>query len=523
MTVDIPETLNIAEYFLGRRIEAGDGDRIALRLDDGVRPYAEVDALSQDFARALRYRGVRREERVLLALPDGADFVGAFFGILRLGAVVVMINPDLAPEDIAAQIAYTRARLLITDGDRAAVFRPLADASAWLESGLLVVGSDGDGSRNDSFEAALQGAEPTASAIAPTHCDDAAVWLYSGGTTGRPKAVVQTHRSFVNTTALYAQRTLGYGPDDITLSVPKLYFGYATGSNLLFPFSVGASAILFDGPPTPEALFERIARHRATILINVPTVVRRMVADPDAGSRDVSSLRLATSAGEALPRSLHRRWRDTFGVPLLDGLGTAEMWHVFVTNRVDDERPGTLGRVVDGFELDVRDADGEPVEPGEIGRLWVRGDSRAIGYWQHMHKTSAAFRGEWFVSGDLVRRDAEGYVTYCGRGDDAIKVVGRWLIPREVEECLLGHDAVRECAVIGAADADGLTKPFAFILPAPDADLGALEKRLQAHCLSHLDAYKHPRRVIAVDAWPRTHLGKIDRGALRRRLASPES
>ncbi|MEO1087353.1 MAG: benzoate-CoA ligase family protein, partial [Acidobacteriota bacterium] len=461
-------------------------------------------------------RGVRREERVLVALPDGLDFVGAFFGVLRIGAVVVMINPGLTPEDIAAQVDYTRARLLITDADHADAFRPLAEASPWLEGGLLAVDAEGA----DGLDAALAEADADAPPMAATHCDDAAVWLYSGGTTGRPKAVVQTHRSFVNTTVLYAQRTLGYGPDDVTISVPKLYFGYATGSNLLFPFSVGASAVLFDGPPTPEALFERIARHRATVLINVPTVVRRMVAHPQAAEQDLSSLRLATSAGEALPSSLHQRWADVFDVPLLDGLGTAEMWHVFLTNRVDDVRPGTLGRAVDGFELDVRSADGEPVGPDEIGRLWVKGDSRAIGYWQHMEKSADAFRGRWFVSGDLVRRDADGYVTFCGRGDDAIKVVGRWLIPREVEECLMGHPEVRECAVIGAPDAEGLTKPFAFVLPGPDADLGALEATLQEHCLCHLDAYKHPRRVITVDSWPRTHLGKIDRGALRRRLES---
>ncbi|MEM8996729.1 MAG: AMP-binding protein, partial [Acidobacteriota bacterium] len=400
-------------------------------------------------------------------------------------------------------------------GEDGAAFRPLAGTSVWLEGGVLVAGSDGA----DGLAAALAGAPDDAPPMAATHRDDAAVWLYSGGTTGRPKAVVQTHRSFVNSTVLYAQRTLGYGPDDITISVPKLYFGYATGSNLLFPFSVGASAVLFDGPPTPEALFDRITRHRATVLINVPTVVRRMVAHPGAAARDLSCLRLATSAGEALPSSLHRRWTETFDVPLLDGLGTAEMWHVFLTNRIDDVRPGTLGRVVDGFELDVRSLDGEPAGPDEIGRLWVKGDSRAIGYWQHMEKTADAFRGRWFVSGDLVRRDAEGYVTFCGRGDDAIKVVGRWLIPREVEECLMGHSDVRECAVIGAADAEGLTKPFAFVLPAPDADLAALEATLQEHCLCHLDAYKHPRRVITVDSWPRTHLGKIDRGALRRRLA----
>ena len=517
------ETLNIARLFLDQRLEEGHAERTALHLPQGTMTYGQVHALAEDYARALRARGVRREERVLIALPDGADFVGALFGILKLGAVVVMLNPRLKLDEIAAQIDYTRARLLIVHRDFEPDFRQAAQDTPWLESGLLVVGED---SGPDSLRAALERAAVERGAVegagnepvgtAPTHRDDPAIWLYSGGTTGRPKAVVQSHRSFATTTELYGRNTLGYGPDDITLSVPKLFFGYATGANLFFPFSVGGSAVLFPEHPTPELLFEKIALHRPTILINVPTLVQRMVEHDDAEHQDLSCLRFATSAGEALPVALYEQWKGRFGVELLDGLGTAEMWHVFVTNRIGDVKPGTLGRVVDGFEIQVRDPDGAPVPPGEVGRMWVRGDARAQGYWQNMDKSRDAFRGEWFVGGDLIRMDEDGYVTYCGRGDDAMKVGGRWLVPREVEDCLATHEGVEECAVIGAPDPKGLMKPYAFVLAKPGHAPDALAEQLKQLALDSLQAYKHPRKVVVLDEFPRTHLGKVDRGSLKR-------
>lgn len=514
---DPPKHLNLADHFLEHRLRAGDGDRVALRLPTGDVSYGQVRERSLDWARVMRARGVRRDERVLIALCDGLDFVACLFGTLRLGAVAVMTNPQLEGEACARQIEYVRPRLAAVDAPAAEAFRHAADGADALESGFVVAGDDGD---PDSFERLLGDAPAAEPGLVRTHRDDPAIWLWSGGTTGLPKAVVQTHRSFANTTELYGLRTLGYGPDDVILSVPKLYFGYATGSNLFFPFAAGGSSVLFPDAPTPERLFEQIERHRPTILINVPTVIQRMLDHPGAAGRDLSSLRLATSAGEALPPPLYHRWKDTFGVELLDGLGTAEMWHVFLTNRPGDVRPGTLGRVVDGFEIDVRDAEGQPVADGEVGKLWVRGDSRALGYWQNLDKTRESFRGEWFVGGDLVCRDADGYVTYCGRGDDAMKVGGRWLIPKEVEDCLAGHPDVGRCAVVPGPNEDGLTKPYAFVLPADGAVTDGLEERLKAWALERLDAYKHPRVVHLVDELPETHLGKIDRAALRSRLSS---
>ncbi|MEM7351882.1 MAG: benzoate-CoA ligase family protein [Acidobacteriota bacterium] len=504
-----PEAFNLADYLLDQRVREGRGDRIALRLDDRELTYREVQGLANRFAQVLRQRGIDREDRVMLALPDGAEFVGALFGVLKLGAVVVMVNPQLKPEEITALYDYTRVRCVVVHGSVETTFR-----EAWSDDaprhGFVTVGADDGETR---FEDLAAGLDETFT-NAETHRDDAAIWLFSGGTTGRPKAVIQTHRSFANTTELYAKRALGYHEDDVTISVPKLYFGYATGSNLFFPFSVGGSAALFTEHPTPEVLFAKIAQHQATILINVPTLINRMVSHPEADPQDLSTLRFATSAGEALPIPLYQRWKDTFGVELLDGLGTAEMWHIFVSNLPGAVKPGTLGQVIPGFELKVCDDDGREVADGEVGRLWVRGDSRAIGYWQNMPKTQEAFYGDWFVGGDLVCRDTEGYVTYCGRSDDVLKVGGKWLVPQEVESCLMRHPAVKECAVVGAEDAEGLMKPYAFVTP-KDAAATDLEEQLKAFALKHLQAYKHPRRVIVLDDFPRTHLGKINRGKLK--------
>ena len=495
--------LNIAELFLDRRVTEGRGGRIAIRTDAGSLTYQDVVALSSAMAHLLAARGVRPEERVVIALPDTPDFVGALFGILRHGSVVVMVNPDLPGDQIRYFFEYTRARAAFVDRSRLDAF---AEATADLVAAptLIPVGAP-------ETDLALATASPSYPPF-PSHRDDAAMWLFSGGTTGRPKAVVQTHRSYANTTKLYGQGVLGLTEDDITLAVPKLFFGYATGSNLFFPFSVGASAVLFAERATPDAIFEQIRRHRPTVLINVPTMVQQMVAHAGAATADLSCLRLATSAGEALPVELHERWNRAFGVDLLDGLGTAEMWHIFISNRPGDIVPGTLGRVVPGFEVKLCDTEGRGVADDEIGILWVKGDSRAIAYWQRMDDTAQAFRGEWYVSSDMLRKNADGTFAYCGRADDMLKVGGRWLSPGELENCLLQHTAVREVAVVGVRNADGLVKPVAFVV-SPSAS-EALAAELQAFAKSRLEPYKYPREVHFLEVLPRTHLGKVNRHAL---------
>jgi len=504
MTFEPPERFNIAEYFLDARVREGRGRRTALVTDQGTLSYAEVQARANRFGRLLLEAGVEPEQRVLLALPDGPDFVAALFGTLKIGAVVVMVNPQLAKPAIEYFYAYTRARVAVTYRETAELFRAAARGAPTLKDVLIAddpATAEGLARHADTLD------------TFPSHRDDAAIWLFSGGTTGQPKAVVQTHTSFANTTECYAKDALGYRETDITLSVPKLFFGYATGANLLFPFAVGASAVLFPERCTAEVLFEKIARFRPTILVNVPTMVNHMVSHANAGRQDFSSLRFATSAGEALPVELYDRWKRCFGVELLDGLGTAEMWHIFVTNRPGAVRPGTLGQVVPGFEVRVCDDAGRPVADGEVGMLWVRGNSRAIGYWQQMEKTQAAFRGEWYASSDLISRDRDGFITYHGRADDMLKVAGKWLSPQEVEGCLLQHPAVREVAVVGVVGDGGLTKPHAFVV-VKERRTGLAEE-LKVFVRERLEAYKAPREIVFMDALPRTHLGKVDRGKLR--------
>lgn len=532
-----PERFNIADHFLEDRVREGRGARTALLTGDGSFTYDEVLELANRYGNLLLGAGVRPEERVLIALPDGPEFVAALFATLKIGAVGVMLNRGLRAERIEYFFRYTRGAALFVGREDAERFRAARDAVREADRGggwggtragdrdgapgsaggprtIFVVGEEG-------FSEAVGAASPELGTF-PTHRDDAAIWLFSGGTTGKPKAVLQTHRSFANTTHCYAKGVIGYTEEDVTLSVPKLYFGYATGSNLFFPFAAGATAALFPERPTPEVLYERIEAFRPTILVNVPTMIAKMLEHPSAGERDLSSLRLSTSAGEALAPELHRRWDEAFGVPLLDGLGTAEMWHIFLSNRPDDVRPGTLGTPVPGFDVRVRDEEGRDLPDGEIGWLWVRGGSRALGYWQRLEKTMDAFRGEWYVSGDMVVRDEAGAFTYCGRGDDMLKVSGKWLSPSEVEDCLLAHGAVREVAVVGVEEEAGLVKPAACVVLDAEAaaEAGpALAEELQAFVRGRLALYKYPRRVAFTDELPRTHLGKVDRGRVREMLA----
>lgn len=466
--------MNLADYLLRQT-----SSRIV--TDERTYEHAEIVSRVNQAANRLREAGLRQEERLLLSLPDGIDYVAALLGALKLGAAVVMVNPA---EDLNDMLAYTRATVAVTED-----FTGLS--SPFLKNGLRDLSHP-----SDQFE------------TAPTHEDDIALWLFSGGTTGRPKAVLQSHKSFINTTEKYAKSFLGYTAADRTLSVPKLYFGYATGSNLFFPLSVGGTSILFAEKPTPEVLYEKIARHRPTLLVNVPTMVNLMLNAP----QPLYDLRICTSAGEALPESLYHKWKEHFpNTHLLDGLGTAEMWHIFLSNHPDDVRPGSLGKAVPGFQVRIADEEGRELPRGETGRLWVEGDSRALCYWQRSEESQRALVGRCFAASDLMLQDAEGYFYYQGRADEMLKVSGKWLAPAEVESCLLTHPAVKECAVVGRVSEDGLTRPHAFVV----ANSAVAEQALKDYVLERMEPYKHPRTVTFLDQLPRTHLGKVDRKALR--------
>ena len=505
MTIEPPERRNIADLFLDARLREGRGDRPAILTDSRAWTYAEIHELANRYGHLLEGFGAGPDDRIVIALPDGPDYVAALFGTLKIGAIVVMVNPGLPASDLAILLDYTRARFVVTDATAAAAFREATRSSRAIR-GLIEVGTA-------DFTRRLGEAPPLLETF-PSHPDDPAIWLFSGGTTGRPKAVIQSHRSFAFTTERYGLGVLGYTEREITISVPKLYFGYATGSNLFFTFAAGGTSVLFPEPVTAELLFEKVRRHRATVLVNVPTMIQKLVSHERASSGDFASLRLATSAGEALPVELYERWRTTFGAELLDGLGTAEMWHIFISNRPGLVKPGTLGTVVPGFEIKACDEEERELPAGETGWLWVRGGARAIAYWQHQEKTEQAFRGEWYVSGDLVAIDAEGFVTYHGRGDELLKVGGKWLAPQEVEGCLLLHPAVAEAAVVGVADGNGLVKPVAHVVARERS--ATLAEELKTFVRERLAPYKHPREIFFVDSLPRTHLGKVDRGKLRR-------
>jgi benzoate-CoA ligase family protein len=362
----------------------------------------------------------------------------------------------------------------------------------------------------------------------PVHRDEPAIWLFTSGSTGEPKANVHTHRDFAFNTEVYAKRTVGYARDDVTVSVPRLFFGYATGTNLMFPFAVGASVGLFSERPTPESLSKAIAMYRPTVVTNVPTMLGKLLEHDEAlrgkgeAGLDLSCIRFSLSAGEALPEALLVRWQKRFASDVYDGIGSAEMFHIYASNRPGDIKPGSLGKAVEGYELRIlaEDADGpgaREVPPGEIGVLWVRGDSVSLGYWLDRDKSWRTFSGYWCRTGDLFRIDAEGYLYFAGRADELLKVSGLWVAPVEVEDCLMKHQAVQLAAVIGVED-EGLVKPKAFIvLRAGFAASAVLGEELKEFVKARLLPHKYPRLVEFVDDVPKNDRGKVDRRALRAR------
>ncbi len=444
MTFEPPERFNIADHLLDARIREGRGSRVALVTDQRTWSYRDVQGMANRYGNLLREAGVMPEQRVIIALPDGPEFVAALFGILKIGAVVVMVNPDLKPDAISYFYQYTRARAAFVHRDNRDAFEA-ARADAPLGE-LMVVGSE-------TLERRLE-AQSLELETFPSHRDDACIWLFSGGTTGHPKAVLQSHWSFAHTTAAYGQGVLGITEDDVTISVPKLFFGYAMGTNLFFPFSVGARSVLYPDKPTPERLFELIRAHRPTVLVNVPTMVNHMVSHPAAG-RPISprcgwpprparrSRSSCTSGGRPSASSCSTAWAPPKN-------GTCSSRH-----RPGAVRPGTMGdRWCRGSRCGSPTTTGESSPTARSAGSGCGGRRGAIAYWQQMERRCRPSRGEWYVSGDMIRRDKDGYFTYCGRGDDMLKV-GRWLAPQEVENCLCSTLAVKEAAVVGVVDAQG--------------------------------------------------------------------
>jgi benzoate-CoA ligase family protein len=509
----MPDRLNLAGPVLDARIAAGQGERVALLVDDRRVTYAELHGEANRLANVLTGLGVGRGDRVLIALPDGVPFVATFFATLKVGAVVTMANPELPAADYAAHLTYTKASVLVTNADLAARAQgAIADAPALVATLVVGAAETPMGDRLHSYEAQVRKAAPTFQTV-DTNGDEPAVWLSTSGSTGRPRAAVHTHRSFAFSIEAYARGVLGLAADDVTLSVPKLYFGYATGMSLLFPLAVGATAVLFPERPTPERLFALIARHRPTVLALVPTLIAKMLAA--AGSRpDLGGVRLAVSAGEALPVDLYQRWKAAFGVEIVEGLGSAELFHIHISNRLGDVRPGFLGRLVPGYEARVVRDDGSDAPDGEVGALWVKGGSAAAYYEGDPERTAQVFRGDWVATSDQVRRQ-DGVFHFEGRSDDMLKVGGIYVSPLEVENVLIQHPAVTECAVVGYQDEAGLTKPKAVLVCSGRAADDELFRELGAFARERLAAFKVPRRWECLPALPRNDRGKLVRRQLR--------
>jgi len=516
--VSFPERFNMADYFLYHNLEEGRENKTCLYFEDQKWNYGEVARLSNQTGNALRELGLDIEDRVLLVLPDCPEFVWTWFGAARIGAVITMVNPLLPVTDYEYYLDYTRARVAVVHQSLLKTFAEAAASARYLR-GVLVVGDEFEGPQSKKvhwagFDKNVNSAA-TECSPADTRRNDIAIWLFTSGSTGHPKGAVHLQHDLPFNTEVFAKATMGVNDDDLTVSVPKLFFGYATGTNLLFPFAVGGATALFAERSTAEKMFEVIKRYRPTILTTVPTMINSMLNVPGASAEDLSSLRFCYSAGEALPKELYERWMDAFGVDICDGIGSAEMFHIYITNRPGDIKPGSLGRIVDGYEARVVGADGNQVATGEMGTLKIKGDSAALCYWNAHEKSKETFAGDWCTTGDQFHVDEDGYYWYHGRTDDMLKVSGVFVAPAEIENCLLQHEAVLECAVVGH-EADGLVKPKAFVVLREGIEgSDQLSERIKQFVKEHIAIYKYPRWIEFVDSLPKNDRGKIDRKKLK--------
>jgi benzoate-CoA ligase len=512
-----PARFNFAGHVLA--LNADRSERLAVIDDAGRITYGELADRIRRYAAVLSGLGLRSEERVLLLAYDGRDWLAAFLGALHAGIVPVAVNTLLTAGDYAYMLAHSGARAVIVSHALLPVLQAALQQEDHTVAALLVLDAEGALPTGCLDVARLVEATDPALRPAASWADDFAFWLYSSGSTGRPKAVVHTHANLYWTATLYGAGVLGLDETDRVFSAAKLYFAYGLGNSMTFPLSVGASIVLMAGRPTPSAVFERLVGDRPTVFCGSPTGYAGLLAAPDLPVPEKLALRLCLSAGEALPAELCVRAGRAFGCEIIDGIGSTEMLHIFLSNRPGDVRPGTTGRPVPGYALRLLNEAGLPATDGEIGDLHVQGPSAAVLYWRDRTRTTATFQGEWLHTGDKYVRDRDGRYTYAGRADDLLKVSGQFVSPIEVEGLLARHDQVLEAAVVGFQDATGLTRTQAFVALKPggvgDATLAAALQEFVKH---HLAPHKRPHRIEFLAELPKTATGKILRYRLRERI-----
>ena len=508
--VVVPDRFNAASYFVDRNVEEGRGDKVAIFYGDEQLSYRHVSEQVNRTGNALRELGVEMENRVMLILLDCPELVYSFFGAMKIGAVPVPVNTLLKPADYRYLLDDSRAKVLVVSKELLPSVEPVLSDLEHLQQ-VVVVG--GGGYR--SFDELVQDQQPRLEP-ARTGKDDVAFWLYTSGTTGLSRAAVHLHHDMVFCAELYVKGILNITEKDRTFSVAKLFFAYGLGNALYGPFSVGATTILFPGRPQPEPIFDIVNRYRPTLFFAVPTAYAAMLHAAERGAQvDMSSVRLAISAGEPLPASIYHRWLERFGVHILDGIGSTEVLHIFLTNKPGAVRPGSSGTVVPGYELKIVDEQDAPVPPGEIGSLLVKGDSTCACYWNKHDATRQRLLGEWIRTGDKYHQDEDGYYWYDGRDDDMLKVGGIWVSPAEVESAVVEYPDVLECAIVAAADEDALIKPKAYVVLKDGSGNDQIAHAIQEFVKGRIAPYKYPRWIEFVDELPKTATGKIQRFKLR--------
>jgi len=513
--LSIPRDYNAAYDLIERNLRAGRGDKVAVIDVTGSYTYAQLAERVDRFAHALGELGIRMEERVLLCLLDTVDFPTAFLGCIKAGVVPIPVNTLLTASDYSYMLRDSRARALVVSSLLLPVFANAIESSPFVKNVVVSGGDAGVRGSHLDFAELVAAPRPPFEA-APTCADDPCFWLYSSGSTGAPKGTVHLQSSLINTAELYARPILGVREDDVVFSAAKLFFAYGLGNGLTFPLAAGATAVLMAERPTPAAVARILREHQPTIYCGVPTLYASMLASEELPGREEVSIRRCASAGEALPAEVGKRWTEHFGVEILDGLGSTEMLHIFLSNRPGDVHYGTSGKPVPGYELRLIGDDGEEVAPGESGELQVRGPTSAAYYWNNRVKSRETFVGQWTRSGDKYSQDADGNFNYAGRNDDMLKVGGIYVSPIEVESALITHAAVLEAAVVGKADDDGLIKPLAFVVLKPGLTPSeSISAELKLHVKSKLAPYKYPRWLEFVDELPKTATGKIQRFKLR--------